>query len=200
MDKIRSLYIKYKFIFNENIKYTSYNYQKIFRSIYGYQQNVTKKEGKIYVYYRDGVLSYIPYIKQGKGEVILPLQFDKSLIHFFDTGENPAHIWKTKGDWKVDYKINEIEVSAENIVSALIDVINKKTASTDNVYKKLSEILSNIASNGDLMMVNNKQQIVDLAKKIITTNWFLETYNKSEELTSFYSNYQKIINTSSNYH
>jgi len=193
MGELQSLCIKYKFTFDGEIKFTSYNYQKIFRSIYGYQQNVTKKSRKVYVYIRPGVLSRIPHIRCGRGSVILPLCCENELINYFNTGNNPTHNWKLKHFWKINYKIDTISIDKNSAITAILDLVNKKTIVSDNKFQSVFEVLESLASNINVDTLKRENINITLAKNIINTNWFQEVYINSEELNSFYRNYQKII-------
>ena len=180
-------YIKYKFTFNNNIKHSSYLYQKIFRSIYGYQQNVTKSNKKIYIYKRPGIISNIPHIKPGKNSIILPIGYETNLIEFFNTGKNPTHNWRNKGNWEINYSINRIDIPKESIISELENYIkNYKIINLDN---KESTILieSNKILNKEVNDINYIKNIIKIVNNITSYEWFKETYTYSEFLNNFYS-------------
>ncbi len=192
LTKIKSSYIKYKFIFKDNINRSSYLYQKVFRSIYGYQQNVTKKGNKPYLYIRKGILTDIPHYKPGRNAVVVPKGYEQKLIEYFTTGINPAHNWKTKGDWEVKYTVDEIELDINNIIKILEDFIyNYKIINLNN--KEISLFLElNYLVENNIMDKNYLTNIIKISDNIINFEWFKETKEQSEKLTSFYSNYQKI--------
>jgi hypothetical protein len=193
IDKINCILIKYKFSFNKEIKHTSYIYQKVFRSLYGYHQNVTKNNNKIYIYFRKGILSDIPYIKAYKNAIILPKNFEDKIINYFNTGENPAHRWKTKGDWIVNYTIDEIDVDYESIISSLINYINDyKIINKDNEKVKLKNEIKNFSFNN--LNKDYNIYLLSICNKIVSFDWFKKVYEYSEELKLFYNNYLRIKN------
>jgi hypothetical protein len=191
LEKILCRYIKYKFIFDKNIKHSSYLYQKIFRSIYGYHQNVTKKNNKVYKYFREGVLSNIPYIRPGKNSVILPINYEHKLINFFQTGENPTHKWRTKGNWKVDYNIKDIEIDVKSIADSLENyinnykIINVDNTKLSNIYEELSNIVDNNINN-----IKYKLFIYKKLKNIVKSQWFEKSKRFSELLNNLYVKYK----------
>src|SRR4030042_1173873 len=83
---VKGYFIQYKFIIPENMKHSSYTYQKLFRALYGYTQAVFKSNGKTYHYHRAGVLSATPYLRPGKNCVIIPPGKFQHLLDFFKTG------------------------------------------------------------------------------------------------------------------
>jgi hypothetical protein len=185
-------YIKYKFTFNNNIKHSSYLYQKIFRSIYGYQQNVTKSNKKVYTYKRPGIISNTPHIKPGKNSIILPIGCEANLIEFFNTGKNPAHNWRNKGDWEVNYSINKIDVPKESIIIELEEYI--RDYKVINFENKESTILIEINKilNKEINDVNYMKNILKISNNIILYDWFKDTYIYSDFLNKFHSDFLKL--------
>lgn len=185
METIKSNYIKYKFVFENNIKHSSYTYQRIFRSIYGYKQNVSKNNNKKYVYFRKGVLSNMPLIRPGKNVVVIPLKLEHKLIDFFNTGVNPTHNWKEKGSWSVDYKIDVIDIDINNIIKATEDFLKEYLiVSHDGSLKKIIDEV-------DYAVVNNISNIDYLDNDInyiLDIDWFNKSKEHSEILSSFYNN------------
>lgn len=116
---VKAVWVQYKFVLPAGTRHSSYTYQKIFRAIYGYTQNVSKSSGKTYRYHRPGVLSTIPYNKPGKNAVLVPKSALPALADFFKTGKNPSHEWHVKGDWKAVYYTDEREVSAQDAAVAV---------------------------------------------------------------------------------
>lgn len=192
LNKVKSVYIKYKFFFKDNINRSSYLYQKVFRSIYGYQQNVTKKNNKPYLYIRKGILTDIPHYKPGRNSVVVPKGYENKIIEYFATGLNPAHNWKEKGDWEVKYTVEEIEIDENNVIKILEDFIhNYKIININNKETNLYLEVENIIENNinDKNYLNN---IIKIIENIINFEWFKEVKDSSIKLNSFYSNYQKI--------
>jgi hypothetical protein len=198
LEKILCKYVKYKFIFNNDIKHSSYLYQKVFRSIYGYHQNVTKKDKKVYTYFRKGVVSDIPYIRPGKNSIIIPIGKEQKLIDFFETGINPTHRWKDKGDWKVNCEINNIEIDLKSIVLSLEEYIdNIYMISNNNTNIKINDNLINILKEQNIN-INENKYLLEKIESIINLEWFLKSKKYSTILSNFYNNYlllkQKISN------
>jgi hypothetical protein len=192
LTKIRSVLIKYKFIFKDNITHSSYLYQKVFRSIYGYNQNVTKKNNKIYNYFREGVISNHPYIKYGKNSLILPIGCESELLDYFETGKNPTHNWRIRGDWKVEFTKDFIDVDIESVSKALEDLINSyKIINSENKEVKLNDELDIILTKENLN-VNYINTLLNIMKRIINTNWFNEVYQSNSNILKFYETYNKL--------
>ena len=185
----KGYFIQYKFIIPENMSHSNYTYQKLFRAIYGYTQRVTKSNGKTYAYHRQGVLSQIPFIKQGKNCVIIPVEAFANLKNFFLTGNNPTHKWQVKGDWKAVYYLNEKEVDDSFVVNALEVLLDRTfVLSTSKEHEKIEAEVRNI-----LNLINQEQKIdenykkilVDSAQKITNNPWFKQNFSKSERLMQF---------------
>ena len=191
---VKGYFIQYKFILPENIKHSSYTYQKLFRALYGYTQAVDKASGKRYKYHRRGVLSEIPHIRPGKNCVIIPTEHFQRLKEFFHTGKNPSHNWRGKGDWKANYYLDDKAIKDEDAIKALEEVLDKglvfeginEPISLFNAMKKLSESSQTTQEKTYLVGVFQK------AKEIVNSDWFKTVYPSSEKLGSFYSGYKKL--------
>ncbi len=194
LSKIKSIYIKYKFIFKDDINRSSYLYQKVFRSIYGYQQNVTKKNNKPYLYIRKGILTDIPHYKPGRNAVIIPKGYENKIIDYFSTGINPAHNWKSKGEWDVKYTVDEIDLDSSNIIKIMEDYIyNYKIINLNNKETNIYDELKYITENN----IYDKTHLANISKiveNIINFEWFKEVKEESEKLIKFYNNYLEIKN------
>jgi hypothetical protein len=191
MEHLLCKYIKYKFIFNKDIKTTSYTYQKVFRSIYGYYQIICKKNSKKHTYYRKGILSDIPYIKSNKNSVIIPNGFENKLIDYFNTGENPTHNWKMKGDWKIDYNINNISLDLKNIAISIEPFIkNYKILSNDNNknYNYLEFELNKIVDN-KIFNTNYNYYLIKKLKYLFDFEWVYKSINYSKYIEDIYNKY-----------
>ncbi|NCP98376.1 hypothetical protein GW796_05295 [archaeon] len=194
MSKIKSIYIKYKFMFKDDINRSSYLYQKVFRSIYGYQQNVTKKNNKPYLYIRKGILTDIPHYKPGRNAVIIPKGYENKIIDYFSTGINPAHNWKSKGDWDVKYTVDEIDLDSSNIIKIMEDYIyNYKIINLNNKETNIYDELKYITEN-NIYDKNHLTNISKIVENIINFEWFKEVKEESEKLIKFYNNYLEIKN------
>jgi len=188
---VKGYFVQYKFILPKTIKHSSYTYQKLFRAIYGYSQQVSKSNGKTYTYHRSGILSTTPFIKHGKNCVVIPQEKFSDLINFFKTGKNPSHSWTVKGDWKAVYYLNEKEVEESDVVSSLENLLDRTYIL--NSSKEHGLLLS------ELEKVNNQsnkspdnsfsETVVSESKKIVDSLWFKDVYHKSEKLKRFYSMY-----------
>ena len=193
---LKGYFIQYKFILPEHIKHSSYTYQKLFRALYGYTQNVTKSTGKAYKYHREGVLSKSPYLRPGKNCVIIPHNTFNPLISFFKTGKNPTHYWRGKGDWKAVYYMDEKDLNEADVLSALESQIDRTyiTTSTDSP-QQLSEALDLILNRiKDSTKIDSAYLTATLsdAEKVVSGQWFKEIYKKSPKLTSFYAKYKQV--------
>lgn len=186
---VKAYFIQYKFLTPESVKHSSYTYQKLFRAMYGYTQNVSKSNGKSYKYHRPGVLSNSPYIRPGKNCVIIPQTQLSPLFEFFKTGRNPTHKWVGKGDWKAVYYMNEKEVSATDLVKPLEELIDRTFTSTASEEKRrLEEELSSLASltaSEKKVPETHKKSVLSEAQRIVNTEWFSFCNAKSERLKSF---------------
>lgn len=193
---VKGYFIQYKFIIPEHIKHSSYNYQKLFRALYGYTQAVDKSNGKRYKYHRKGVLSEIPCIRPRKNCVIIPPEYFQKLIDFFKTGRNPSHAWKGKGDWKAVYYMNEKVLDEKDIIYAFERLFEKNFSfqgrvepdTLYNVFKKFNSSDFSISANEKVFLPH----IIQKVKEISNLEWFKEVYKKSEKLNKFYSNYKKV--------
>ncbi|MDD4250573.1 MAG: hypothetical protein PHX27_00050 [Candidatus ainarchaeum sp.] len=190
---VRGYFVQYKFILPDNIKHSSYTYQKLFRAIYGYTQAVYKSNGKTYHYYRPGVLSNVPFIRPGKNCVIIPQSAFQKLQEFFKTGQNPTHEWSVKGDWKCTYFLNEKDISEKDIIIAVEELLSRKYIEGNEGLVKLSSEIDRILN---LTEINEsyKNLIINEAQKIIENIWFKEIYSSSPVLLSFYQNFKKLTN------
>ena len=193
---LKGYFIQYKFILPERIKHSSYTYQKLFRALYGYTQNVTKSTGKAYKYHREGVLSKTPYMRPGKNCVIIPHNSFNQLISFFKTGKNPSHYWRGKGDWKAVYYMDEKDLDEADVISALETQIDRTyVTSPADTPQQLSEALDVIlARSKESSKVDNAYLTATLAdaEKVVSGLWFKEIYKKSPKLSSFYQKYRQI--------
>ncbi len=193
----KGFFIQYKFIIPETVKHNSYTYQKLFRAIYGYTQNVTKSNGKTYSYHRKGVLSNFPHIRPGKNCVIIPTSAFNHLTTFFKTGKNPAHFWRVKGDWKAVYYMNEKTISEDDAVSAV-----EKTIQSTFVDKPSGAQSAGIDGEITLLLENRKNNlkidqgylnlVLSEAEKLTQNEWFKEFHTKSSKLSSFYKKFKEL--------
>ncbi len=191
---VKGYFIQYKFIIPENMRHSSYTYQKLFRALYGYTQAVFKSNGKTYHYHRPGVLSNTPYLRPGKNCVIIPPGNFQKLLEFFKTGRNPTHAWKGKGDWKAVYYMNEKDVSEKNAIIALEDLLSRHYVSTDSGKKeKLSAELNVVLEKAKKGGVEKGYlgMLLAEARPVISNDWFKAVSAQSEKLKSFYSDYKK---------
>jgi len=187
---IRGYFVQYRFILPENVKHSSYTYQKLFRAIYGYTQAVYKGSGKTYKYHRAGILSNYPYLRPGKNCVIIPQQAFQPLQDFFKTGHNPTHNWQTKGEWKCTYFLNEKDLPETDIIKALEDLLSRKfVENTEGLSKLVSEMRrateSEVSSDYKLNLISEAQKIADL-------EWFNQVYLQAPQLTEFYTLFKKL--------
>lgn len=189
---VKGYFIKYNFVLPDNVSHSSYTYQKLFRAIYGYTQNVTKSNGKVYKYHRKGVLSDIPFIKAGKNAVIIPEKSFNSLDVFFKTGKNPSHVWRVKGDWKATFYMDEKEVSDLDAINAIKKHISRIFIKDENAFlpnpKKILEKKANNEPISDEVLFS----VINEAQKITNNEWFKVLYQIDEELKDFYNDLKSL--------
>ncbi len=186
-------FIQYKFIIPENTKHSSYTYQKLFRALYGYTQNVTKSNGKTYKYHRRGVLSDIPYIRPGKNCVIIPPKSFGPLDIFFKTGKNPTHFWKSKGNWKAVFYMDEKILEESQIIAALKGMIERCfQQGYENVPVPDINALAERSASGVQVSQEKIKLAVAEAEKVVSQQWFKDLYSKDAELKKFYESYKAL--------
>jgi len=192
---VKGYFIQYKFIIPENMKHSSYTYQKLFRALYGYTQAVFKSNGKTYHYHRLGVLSLTPYLRPGKNCVIIPAADFQRLLDFLKTGRNPAHNWRGKGDWKAVYYMNEKNVEEKSAIGALETMLDRYYISSPSGKKeKLLSELENATSKSSQESADKGYFAVLLneAQQISSNEWFKAVYTQSSKLKDFYAAYKKL--------
>ncbi len=188
---VKAFFIQYKFLTPETVKHSSYTYQKLFRALYGYTQNVSKSNGKSYKYHRSGVLSLGPYIRPGKNCVIIPQNLLSPLFEFFKTGRNPTHKWVGKGDWKAVYYMNEKEIPASDLVKPLETLIDRTFVSFPGEEKRRleDELAAVNTSQSSASKANEpyRKALAAEAQRIVGSEWFSLCSSKSERLKNFAS-------------
>jgi hypothetical protein len=177
--------VKYKVKMGGEYNHSDYDYQKIFRAIYGYTQNVTKGNGKIYIYHRPGILSKTPYIKKGKNEVIIPKDNLPSLLDFFKTGENPAHKWAEKGNWQATYTLYDVDISEQQAKKAIDKLINSVFIVDDEgLTKRIINVLEDLKEN-KVPSLPLKNILLTEMKKIHNLEWYSTISEKTNIMKQF---------------
>tara|TARA_Y100000310_G_scaffold334097_1_gene413037 strand:+ start:12081 stop:12665 length:585 start_codon:yes stop_codon:yes gene_type:complete len=189
---VRGYFIQYKFIIPEEIKHSSYTYQKLFRALYGYTQAVFKSNGKVYHYHRKGILSDVPYIRPGKNCVIIPPGLFQKLIDFFKTGRNPTHHWKGKGDWKAVYYMNEKDVDEKKVIEALVELLSRTHVEGREKSLSLFEALKQTSTQQSTGKNEANSMVLSLAQPVVESEWFKNVYSLSEDLKEFYTQYRAL--------
>lgn len=189
-------FIQYKFIIPNNMKHSSYTYQKLFRALYGYTQSVSKSNGKSYNYYRKGLLSDVPHLRPGKNCVIIPQNQLSDLISFFKTGKNPTHKWELKGDWKAVYYMDEKKLDEELVVKAVEDLLDRTYVSSaekgnSRVLQEMEAIVEKMENNEEIDKLK-ASQVIDSVKKLTSNAWFKACNNKSSKLKEFNEKAKKL--------
>jgi len=180
---LKGYFIQYKFITPNTTKHSSYSYQKLFRALYGYTQNVTKSNGKTYIYHREGVLSTYPFIRPGKNCVIIPEKALQALLTFFKTGKNPSHYWVEKGDWKAVYYLGERELKEDELVNAINALIDRTYIYTPSKrFERLVDELESLTFKNVKADKNYKTALVNKAQLICSSDWCRAISNKSSKL------------------
>ncbi len=188
---LKGFFIQYKFIIPETTKHSSYTYQKLFRALYGYTQNVTKSNGKTYHYHRKGILSEIPYIRPGKNCVIIPPKSFGSLDTFFKTGKNPAHYWRSKGNWKAVFYMDEKDLDENQVIGAIKEQISRSFQEGIEVVPVPNlDGLAEKVSKGEQASQEKVKLALNEAEKIVSGPWFKDIYAKDKDLKKFYDNYK----------
>lgn len=190
-------FVQYKFIIPDDMKHSAYTYQKLFRAIYGYTQTVTKSNGKSYSYHRKGILSHVPYIKQGKNCVVIPQDSFSELKNFFQTGQNPTHKWQSKGDWKAVYYLNEKNVEDHHAVKAVENMLDRTFIMNNNQPMKLEDELQNattLIKKNEKIDPGYKDHLLSQSNHITGHQWFRQHYNKSARLINFNKNMLELKN------
>ena len=186
---LKAYFIQYKFILPESIKHSEYTYQKLFRALYGYTQNVTKSNGKTYVYHRKGVLSDAPYLRVGKNSVVIHPSVFSKLKSFFNTGNNPTHKWNIKGDWKAVYYMDEKDVDEIKAAKALEEMLERfYVPNAEKGHEKLTSEMNIViakSKNNESVDANYKKHLVDTASQISQMDWFKTCATKSTILVEF---------------
>ncbi len=187
----KGYFIQYKFIIPETMKHSSYTYQKLFRALYGYMQNVTKSNGKTYHYHRKGILSDIPYIRPGKNCVIIPPKSFVPLDVFFKTGKNPAHFWRSKGNWKAVFYMDEKDLDEVQVIAAIKSQIERcfQRGSDDVPVPELT-LVAEKASKGEAISPEKLKASLAEAEKVVNAPWFKDVYAKDKGLGKFYECYK----------
>lgn len=190
---LRGYFIQYKFIVPETTKHSSYTYQKLFRALYGYTQNVCKSTGKTYKYHRRGVLSSVAYLRPGKNCVIIPPSAFTPLTTFFKTGQNPTHYWRGRGDWKAVYYMDEKTLGAAETTKALERLIDRLyVLTTSKAHEKLDNELANVVmqlKKGSKPEQAYSKLLVSEAEAVIANPWFKDSVSHSQKLNQFYNDY-----------
>jgi len=190
---LKGYFIQYKFIIPENTKHSSYTYQKLFRALYGYMQNVTKSNGRTYHYHRKGILSEIPYIRPGKNCVIIPPKSFAQLDTFFKTGKNPTHYWRTKGNWKAVFYMDEKDLDDSQVILAVKEQIARLFQNNhEEVPVPDIRMLSEKATLGEQLSAEKVKLAVCEAEKVVSGPWFKDIYSRDPELKKFYESYKAL--------
>ncbi|MDD4983257.1 MAG: hypothetical protein PHH82_00250 [Candidatus ainarchaeum sp.] len=188
--------VRYKIKVLDEVKHSSYLYQKLFRAIYGYTQVVCKQTGKKYVYHRPGVLSKFSYIKEGKNEIIVTKDGFSYLINFFKTGKNPAHNWQSKGNWTASYSVVDVSMDEAKITKAVENQI-RSTYVIDNQgnYRLLVDLLEELSlgKHIDKVFLKQYENIINFIK---SGSWYDAALKRSglvkkfDKLVGFYVKYK----------
>ncbi len=188
---IKGFFIQYKFIIPEGTEHSSYTYQKLFRALYGYTQNVTKSNGKTYHYHRRGVLSNTPYTRPGKNCVIISPRAFSSLDTFFKTGKNPSHQWQVKGNWKAVFYMDEKDLDENQVIAAIKEQI-QRVHSPGYVEAPLVSVteLADKQRQGEQPAADKLPASLAQAEEIVSGPWFKEVYLKDRDLKKFYDDYK----------
>ncbi len=160
---------------------SSYLYQRFFRALYGYTQVVTKSNGKTYVYYREGVLTTFPFIREAKNTVVIPSNALEPLITFFKTGRNPAHSFEDLSSWDVTYYVEEINVEENSALRAIYAALNRILVPLEEGYVRLREL-----TQRDVLTSNELAALRTKAKNVVESDWFQHLKDRDPLLERLY--------------
>lgn len=125
----------------------------------------------------------MPFIRPSKNSIIIPVDSFQRLINFFNTGENPAHRWSSKGDWKAVYYLSDKQINEQLAAKAFEKVLDRQWVNYDGEKVLLEDFLSKKASAG--LDKKSKELLMPICNRITTHDWFLKSYVYSERLTNF---------------
>ena len=188
---IKGFFIQYKFIIPEETPHASYTYQKLFRALDGYTQNVTKSNGKTYHYHRCGVLSNTPYLRPGKNCVIISPKAFGALDTFFKTGKNPSHVWRVKGDWKAVFYMDEKDLEEGQVIYSIKEQIQRvfSPGYIGTPLASASELVERQKAGEQIPAEKLSASLVE-AENIVSGPWFKDVYLKDKDLRKFYDDYK----------
>ena len=179
---MRGYYVRYWF--KGETPSPRYAYQRFFRALYGYTQVVKKANGKTYVYYREGVLTRYPYVKEGKNSVVVPSNALEPLVEFFNTGKNPAHDFTYLDDWNVVYQLEQVGVSENEAFRAVVEAVYRILVRTEEGYVPFKALLDSPHPT-----VQDLYYIKEYGSGIVESEWFKEVYERDELLKRLYEYY-----------
>ncbi|MCX8189753.1 MAG: hypothetical protein N3F05_00825 [Candidatus Diapherotrites archaeon] len=128
-------------------------------------------------------MSDVPFIRPSKNSIIIPVDSFQKLINFFNTGENPAHRWSSKGEWKAVYYLSDKQINEQLAAKACEKVLDRQWVSSNNEKILLENFLSKLPTTRTDQ--NSKEIILPTCNKLISHEWFLKSYSYSERLTNF---------------
>ncbi|MDN5358360.1 MAG: hypothetical protein PWP76_203 [Candidatus Diapherotrites archaeon] len=150
-------------------KKSAYIYQRFFRAIYGYTQVVVKGNGRRYVYYREGVLTKYPFIKEGKNMVVVPDNALQPLLNFLKTGQNPAHRFSFSANWPelVKYSMEETSVDDHPASMAVLEALGRIKVSLVGGPVSARDLLQRV----DMLQPDELYALYYAVTPILQSNW-----------------------------
>ena len=191
---VNGSFIRYTFYIPGVTDWSEYRYQKLFRMLYGYVQVVSKGSGASYNYYREGVLTDIPYLKTGKNSIIVPQDSLQKILIFFRTGKAASGDRVPEGcKVPITHFIETVQRPAKELVPAFDALLERL---------KLSDGASVDSALADLVQAQdwenkNSAQVLAYAQGICSSSWFNAVAGESPRMKKFQDNYYKLKEKSS---
>ena len=186
---VNGSFIRYTFYIPGVTDWSEYRYQKLFRMLYGYVQVVSKGSGASYNYYREGVLTDIPYLKTGKNSVIVPPDSLQKMLLFFRTGKTASGDRVPEGcKVPITHFIETVQRPAKEIVPAFDALLERlKLPDGSSVDSAISDIVQSQEWNH-----KHAPLVLTYAQGICSSAWFAPVAGESPRLKKFQENYFKL--------
>lgn len=185
--------VTYKLVLPPKTHYKSYHYQKVFRAMYGYTQNVTKSNGHRYQYYRKGILTDSPIVRIGKCVIVLQEKEIQPLKTFFESGKNPGHTWWKKQPFKMVHVINDYNVTEFQVIRAIEEWVRDYTIQATNAETgSLAKIVMNQSDKP--VDIHGVKEIKNMIQLFGSNEWFSQYYYRSPFLVEFVSHAKAYLN------
>jgi hypothetical protein len=171
-------------------KKSAYAYQRFYRALYGYTQVVSKSSGKTYTYYREGVLTRYPFVKDGRNAVVIPDSALQPLLSFLKTGQNPAHSFANVANWTdlVKYSISEVTVDAPTAAAAVFSAISRIPVKTITGSRPAVVLLNDI----DVLSPDELYSLYYAIAPTVRSRWY-SAFSSSEDYAEISNRIAKLL-------